>query len=159
MTPFLLILGLILASGRRMISGAKNAAFYARVRKQEDVPDYILRWIRNLHRLESPAWYFQFGSVFCFLAAFALQEYDYLEAAGIALLGTMSASSFSSVFYQGFINNSVGRPFIDSRENPRSEFVFGPISFWWPRPWKGWVRVLASPCGLIGIIVTLRLLF
>ena len=159
MKILLIALALFLASGRRMISGAKNAAFYARDSKQENIPDYILMWVRNLHRLESPAWYFQFGSVFCFLSAFALDQYGYWTAAGIALLGAMSASSFASPIYQGFINNSVAMPFVDTSENPKSEFVFGPISFWWPRPWKGWIRVLSSACGFVGIIITLQLLF
>lgn len=168
---FCLLAALLLNSARRIISGAKNAALYAKGKYVGDIPGYIFRWIQNLHRLESPAWYAQFGAVFLFLVAYQVKgEWSYpnvwsasdtwylLEVVGIALLGAQSASALAGPLFQGPINQASGKPFIDRNENPKSEFVLGPISFWWPRPWKGVVRIVGATFGAIGIFATLYLL-
>lgn len=156
---------------RRALSGAKNAAFYGTTTKINVIPGYIFRWINNLHRLESPAWYAQFGAMFFFVLAFSLKcespvdatatarALFFLKHAGIAMLATMSASSIASPFFQGFINQSTGEPFTDRQENPKSEFVLGIISFWWPRPWKGYVRWFSMVGGIAGSAAAIYLLF
>ena len=68
------------------------------------------------------------------------------------MMTTMGSSSVAGTFYQGFINVASGKNFIDSTENPKSEFAFGNISFWWNRPVYGKRRIYASIIGLIILV-------
>jgi len=154
-----LIASLVCFAARRAISGMKNAAFYGKGRPPELLPSWLKKWIKNIHFLETPAWYTQAGGTFfAFLVLAGRSGYGFWGAVGIALLAAMSASALSSPFYQGPINVSVGKPYVDRDENRKSEFAWGPISFWWPRPWFGYVRIFSAVAGAGGIAWTVVLL-
>lgn len=159
-TEFLVIsfiaAGLLLSVARRIVSGCKNAAFYGQQRHVQTLPGYIFRWIQNIHKLETPAWYAQFGAVACFMIAVALLVGKTVQEATVfGFAVTMFTSAMAGPLYQGPINQSVGRPFIDPGENPKSEFAWGRISVWWWRPWKGWRRVIGAVVGLAGNVAAL----
>lgn len=153
-----LIGAVLLGSFRRVISGIKNGAFYAKGHKE--IHPRILRYVQNLHFAETPAWYTQYGSM-CLglLAVSRLMGHGLLLSLGIALLLTMSSSAIASPFYQGFINLGTGLPFVNRNENKRSEFAWGPIRFWWPRPWWGPRRILSTFLGVGMVGGGLYLLF
>lgn len=152
---YILIAGLLSAL-RRIISGAKNGCFYAK--NVIPLPKILEKYIRNIHFLESPAWYSQFIFQFLLcLSAYRLFHIDqgfsgYCISFIAAYLTSMGSSSIAGTFYQGYINVAVGKEFIDKTENPKSEFAMGPISFWWNRPWKGIFRIYASVLGLVSLI-------
>lgn len=143
----------LLSSVRRIISGMKNGCFYAK--GKNPLPNLLAKYIYNIHYLETPAWYSQFGfQFFLCLAVYRLfhtYTFDshYYTSCLAAYLTTMGSSSIAGVFYQGYINVASDKEFIDKTENPKSEFAFGPIRFWWSRPWYGKRRILASILGAI----------
>lgn len=152
---YILIAGLLSAL-RRVISGAKNGCFYAK--GNLPYPKILEKYIGNIHFLESPAWYSHFGFQFllclCIYRLSHLGEgaMGYFISALAAYLTSMGSSSIAGTFYQGYINVATGKEFIDTTENPKSEFALGNISFWWRRPWKGKLRLYASILGLISLI-------
>lgn len=151
----------LLSAARRVISGAKNGAFYAK--GKVPLPNGVAKYVYNLHYLETPAWYAQFISQFLLcLAIYRLFDIDttlhtYLWSCTAAYLTTMGCSSMAGMFYQGYINLGSGKEFIDEDENPKSEFAFWKWKFWWPRPWYGKRRVYASILGLITLLAGIYL--
>lgn len=158
-----LSLALILSSIRRVISGAKNGCFYGK--NLNPLPSKLKRSILNLHFLETPAWYTQYGAVFFFCLALlrVLHPEVSLYTIGlsclISLLFTMGSSSMASWHFQGYINHGSGLPWEDPNENKKSEFAIFGFSFWWPRPWYYKRRKLAVVWGLILIVVGFILLY
>jgi len=157
---YLLIAG-ILSAVRRVISGAKNGCFYAKNNTSLGYPPLLEKFIKNIHFLETPAWYSHLGlQFFLCLAiyrlcdthqgAYGLSAYT-LSFVG-ALLSAMGSSAIAGVFYQGYINVGSGQSFIDSGENPKSEFAFWKWSFWWYRPVYGKRRIYASILGVFTLL-------
>lgn len=152
-----LLIAALLSALRRVISGAKNGCFYAK--GNTPYPKLLEKWIKNIHYLESPAWYTQFGSQFFLSLAlyrtfyYGNDVWSYLLPILGALMTSMGTSAIAGVFYQGYINVSDGKKFVDDTENPKSEFAFGPIHFWWKRPWYGKGRIYASILGLITMLL------
>ena len=152
---YILISG-FLSSIVRIFSGMKNGCFYAK--GNFPYPKILEKYINNIHFIETPFWYCHFG--FQFLLCLCIYRLSHLgEGAtgyGISLfaayLTAIGSSSIAGTFYQGYINVASGKEFIDTTENPKSEFALGNISFWWKRPWKGKLRVYASVLGLISLI-------
>lgn len=146
----------VLSALRRIISGMKNGCFYAK--GNIPLPKLLAKYVYNIHYLETPAWYTQFG--FQFLLCLALYRTFHIDAASSsyhlcvlgAYLTTMGSSAIAGVFYQGYINISADKNFVDETENPKSEFAFCRIHFWWPRPWYGKRRIYASIFGCITLL-------
>lgn len=136
-------IALIFSSIRRIISGMKNGCFYAKGNPWT-VPQ-LDKYIKNLHFLETPAWYFQFGAVFLFYFALLRTTNYSTDFIPIfiqllsAYLVTMGSSAMASYHFQGYINVGSNLPFDDEKENKKSEFAFGKTSIWWTRPseWLG----------------------
>ena len=155
---YLVIAGLLSAL-RRVISGAKNGTFYGK--NAHPPPPLLVKYINNIHFLETPAWYshFMFQGFLC-LAIYRLFDYEYgthgITSYAItflaACLTSMGSSSIAGPFYQGYINVGSGKEFVNVNENPKSEFAMGPIRFWWKRPWHGKRRIYASVLGLFTLI-------
>lgn len=156
-------IALILSGIRRVISGMKNGCFYAKGNNYP-VPK-LEKYIKNLHFLETPAWYVQFGSVFLFYFALlrginhTIEFYPLMIQILSAYLVTMGSSALASYHFQGYINLGSNLPWVDPKENPKSEFAFGPISFWWRRPWKGEFRKYSPILGIIAILIGMYLGF
>jgi len=144
-----------LSACSRVIGGIKNGCYYA---KGNWRPDQLKKYMDNLHYAETPNWYCLFGSLF--LCAFAIfrttrQEYEWIlffKQFLSALLVAYGSSGSASYCYQGFINVGSNLPWLDPNENPRSEFAFGPIKFWWSRPWGGKVRKFLPYIGIISLL-------
>jgi len=156
-----LVLSLLLSSLRRIISGMKNGCFYAKGNKY---PTPLLdKYIKNIHFLESPAWYVQFGSLFfSTLAIFRALNYttnifDILMQVGASLLVVMGSSGMAGYHFQGYINHGSNLPWVDIKENPKSEFAIGNVSFWWKRSWKGNRRKYFIYIGAISIVLGIYL--
>jgi len=160
---FYLSIAFILSAWRRVISGMKNGCFYA---KGNTYPVFKLyKYIQNLHFLETPAWYTQFGAVFFFVFAIMRlmnpeNDMPYIREFISSFLITMGTSGMASYHYQGYINIGSGKPFIyDENYHPdkpnKSEFAWGKINFWWYRPWVGKRRLYLIPIGIASIIAGL----
>lgn len=156
-----IVLALFLMTLRRIISGMKNGCFYGK--NANPLPEKLADYIKNIHFLESPAWYVQFGAVFLFILALFRTihpEWD-LRTLGLELLAdyllTMGSSAMASYHFQGYINHGSGLPWIDPNENPKSEFaikIFGKkYSYWWNRPWKGKWKLYSIFFGAVEIII------
>jgi len=146
-----LTLAVLFNIARRVISGIKNGVVYAE--KNRLNPEGLKKYQENLHFAETPAWYSQFfGLGFLLMGVARLLEIPFFLALGISSLITMGTSAVAGPLYQGFINLGAGWKFINNDEPKKSEFALGPISFWWPRPWWGWRRILFGimGAGMIG---------
>ncbi|MEL6673562.1 MAG: hypothetical protein AAFR61_15265 [Bacteroidota bacterium] len=152
-----LLLAVICYAWRRAISGMKNAAFYGK--GQQNPHPRLIKFIKNLHFLETPAWYTQAGQMFfCILAVFRVIHEELFTSLLLATMITLSGSGIAGPIYQGFINLADSKDFVDDAEKRESEFAWGPISFWWPRPWFGIYRVfLAVFWGLFIILLGLTI--
>jgi len=160
-----LVFVVLLTSVRRVISGMKNGAFYGRNTKP--LPPKLAKYIKNIHFLETPAWYTQFGSLF--FAVFAIFrlihfntgiEFDFWQGLlcfiiqlTATLVVCMGSSGMANFHFQGYINHGSSLPWVDPNENPLSEFAFGPISFWWKRPWYGKRRKYIILLGFLSVIL------
>jgi hypothetical protein len=156
-----LLISCLLSSIVRIFNGMKNGCFYSKGNKYP-VP-LLEKYVKNLHFIETPLWYCQFGSLFfSTLAIFRCLNYttnvfEILLQVGAALLVVMGSSGMASFHFQGFINHGSNLPWVDPNENPKSEFAWGKISFWWYRPWYGKRRVMFIPIGLISIALGIYL--
>ncbi len=159
---FYLLIALLLSSIRRVISGMKNGCFYAKGNAYE-VPK-LKKYMDNLHYLETPAWYTQFGAVYFFTFAIMRlfnvdNDIPYLREAIASILITMGCSGMASYHFQGYINLGSNQEFVSKDEDYfpehkyQSEFAFGPISFWWYRPWYGKRRKYLISIGFISILL------
>lgn len=149
---YLMLAGILMAV-RRVISGMKNGCFYAK--GSVPYPAQLEKYIKNIHYLETPAWYTQFGALFLLLlAAFrALNPTCYWYHAGAAMMATMGSSALAGFWFQGYINVGSKRSFSDRFESKVTEFAWGPIRFWRPKLAYGKRRFFASIAGLIMMAV------
>lgn len=143
----MIVLGALLMAARRVLSGLKNGAFYAKGRSLI-LNRALDKAVSNMHTVETPAWYAQFGGMFCFLFAMDLSWAGALSA----MLITMGSSALAGYHYQGFINIGSELPFEHGNENRKSEFSDW---FWWYRPWYGKRRKWTALGGVISIIIGL----
>lgn len=148
------------AALRRIISGIKNGAFYAKgnaaLYENPTFQKYLKKYVDNLHFAETPAWYTQAAQQYFLLMAIFRPMYwnevfwkAWLVPVGISVLLVMAYSALASVAYQGFINVGAGLPFVDPNENPKSEFAFWKWKFWWRRPLQGKGRVWVMVLGVV----------
>lgn len=159
-----IFIAVILSAIRRVISGMKNGAFYGKYGYHNPK---LSKYIRNLHFLETPAWYTQFGAVFFFVFAlfravyYSVDGWDILLQFVYAMMVTMGTSAAASYHFQGWINYGEGSPFHNPKEDKMSEFAWGPISFWWNRgildKYKKVVSILGAIVALVGIYLGLHL--
>lgn len=145
---------------RRQLSGLKNAAFYLKGRDHSQVDGRTIRQIRkavaNLHFVETPAWYAQAGIFAPMLYLTARSEgFAWIESIGIAIVLTLCASAIGGPFYQCPINVQEGKACVAKDERKKSEFAWGKIRFWWPRPWYGHRRIVGAAAGAIVWILVL----
>lgn len=164
-TIILLSLSVLLFSVRRVLSGIGNAIFYAKgtaYAKHKKLKGFI----ENIHSLETPQWYSHAGGHF-FAYLIVFRELITSEAflpswlipIGLSILLVMAGSALASPFYQGYINISNGRDWIDKKESRSSEFnLFGIIRFHWPRPFTGWARYLVMIFGLVYLIAAFMII-
>lgn len=145
-----IFIGAVLMSYRRVLSGLKNGAFYGKTRAI--MHRKVLRAIENLHTVETPAWYAQFGGMFCFLFAMDISWIGALSA----ILITMGSSAMANYHYQGYINIGSGLPFENENENRKSEFSDW---FWWYRPWYGKRRKYVALAGAVSVLAGLILIW
>lgn len=152
---YILLAG-ILSAIRRIISGAKNGCFYGK--NLEPKPKLLERYINNIHFLETPAWYSQFGFqtllCLCIYRTFHIDQgvLGYFISVSSALMTAMGSSAMAGVFFQGFINVGSGQPFVDTAKKSdisESEFALLGTSIWWKRWWYGKNRIYAAIFGLI----------
>lgn len=133
----------------RILEGIKSGAFYGKDMRYGIIPSATLRKaIDNIHTVETPLWYVQYGAMFILLLAFR----DDWIGIGAAFLITMGASAAGGYHRQGYINLGSGLPFEDENENRKSEFS---NKFWWKRPWYGKRRKYFAIAGIIGISIGL----
>lgn len=159
-----IVIAVILSAIRRVISGMKNGAFYGKVGPHNRK---LTKYIKNLHFLETPAWYTQFGAVFFFtLALFRAVNYScewqiILLQCIASMLVTMGTSAAASYHFQGWINYGENSPFHNPKENTMSEFAWGPIQFEWNRGFldrnKKLVAIVGAVAALAGIYLGLYL--
>jgi hypothetical protein len=155
-----IMLSAILSAIRRVISGMKNGAFYGKTGHHNPKLD---KYIKNIHFLETPAWYTQFGSLFFSVFAvfravnYSCEPLDIFMQFVAAMLVTMGSSGMASYHFQGWINYGEDSPFYNPKEDKMSEFAFGPISFWWNRGWLDKHKRLIPFIGYASIIVGIYL--
>lgn len=156
LTSILTALGLLLAGAGiamlRVFSGMKNGAFYAKAMHPGTKCE---PYVQNLHRIEAPQWYVQFGTFFVLvlLVGLGAKTHDIMYTIIGSYLLAQGASSAASYWYQAWINRGSGLPDVDPNENPKAEFalhVFGKdYSFWWSRPWYGKRRIWSQYFGVL----------
>lgn len=152
----------ILGAIQRIISGLKNATFYAK--GSSGPAPQLQKYIRNYHFLETPNWYSTYGVVFLAIWTASRMLHVYCSTTTFfiqlfaAFLTTMGTSGLTNYWYQGYINLGAGLPFENPNENPKSEFALGKVKFWWPRPWGGKRRKYIVVISAISIIVGLYLI-
>jgi hypothetical protein len=152
----LIVLSCGCVAGAHIFSAIKSGCFYAVSRQANPLPSRLSKYIKNLHYVQTPFWYFLFtGFGLMLIAVFSLIVpgqwlYNILNA----YLISGGTSAACSPFYQGFINVGAGKPFIDSAENKSMELA-DPISGktkWISRFWHGRVRILSAIGGCVMII-------
>lgn len=158
----LFIIGIVLQIILHIFSGIGNGSFYGK--NNPNANKKMEKFILNLHFVQTPRWYIQFASLFCFVLYFLLSNYEYTHMIILySIIITMSVSASASVFYQGFINWGSGLPFINKNEDKYSEFALSilnkKIVFKWFRPWYGYNRLVASLIGFLILIISIYFLF
>lgn len=154
-----LIIAIVFCSLHRVIGGMKNGAFYAKGNFKYNIK--LDKYIKNLHYLETPAWYTQFGSLFfLMLTVFRLVDYNQevliiIRQYAAAMIVTMGSSGLASYHYQGWINYGEGSPFYNPKEDKMSEFAFWNISFWWNRGWLDKYKKVIPFIGGVSILIGL----
>lgn len=135
----------------RILEGVKSGAFYGKdIKSHAILSNTLRRAIDNIHTVETPLWYAQYGAMFLLLLAYS----DSWLGIASALLISMGSSAAGGYHRQGFINVGSGLPFEDEKENRRSEFSdLG----WWERPWYGKRRKYFAIAGIFGILIGLTL--
>lgn len=130
----------------RIFEGIKSGAFYGKDMRTGIIPSKLLqRAIENIHTVETPLWYLQYGAMFFLLLAFQ----DGWWGVTSAFLIAMGSSAAGNYHRQGYINLGSGLPWEDAKENRRSEF--SDIA-WWYRPWYGRRRKWFAIGGISAII-------
>jgi hypothetical protein len=160
-----LLVSIILCSIRRVISGMKNGCFYGK--GNHNYNPKLLKYINNIHYLETPAWYTQFGSLFFSIFAvfravnYSIAPLDIAIQFIACMLVVMGSSGIASYHFQGWINYGEGSPFYNPKEDKMSEFAFWKISFFWNRGWldnyKKEVVVLSAFMIIVGLIIGLKI--
>lgn len=165
-----IIISLILCGSAHIFSAIKSGCFYAASRGE--IPEQLEKFIKNLHRVQTPFWYSLFGSLFFMILAIgrieqdshilqALLDYSFFYVVFASYLITQGISSLLGVFYQGWVNIGSGKPFIDHNEKRKFEIAspFSKRSIWLNKFWYGKNRIWISFVGLFMIIFGLYLLF
>lgn len=160
-----LFVSVILCSIRRVISGMKNGCFYAK--GNHNYNPKLLKYINNIHYLETPAWYTQFGSLFFAVFAvfravnYSLIPFEIIVQFIACMTVVMGSSGIASYHFQGWINYGEGSPFYNTKEDKMSEFAFGKISFFWNRGWldkyKKEVVAISVFMVIIGLVFGLKI--
>lgn len=157
-----LIIIVILGAIQRIISGLKNATFYAKGSATPAQP--LQKYINNYHFLETPNWYTTYGIVFFAVWAVSRMFHPFESSTTLLIqllatfLVTMGTSGLTNYWYQGYINLGAGLPFENPNENTKSEFALGSVKFWWPRPWYGKRRKYIVVISAISIVFGLYLI-
>lgn len=164
-TIFCIIIILFLHALRRVYSARKNGAFYAK-NNTNCTDEKVKSWVKNIHLLESPAWYIQFSSLFFTLfTIMRLADFNLLQSSYSSFIVTMLTSLSVEYSFQKWINLGSGLPAINPKENPKSEFTFAlsedrKISYWWPRFWYGERRVYVSLFSVLSLVtISIILIF
>lgn len=158
MLQAILIIAVIAACLLRIFSGIDNGCYYAKGNRK---PPELAKYMDNLHFVETPFWWLLFGmfGLLVFGLLFYATKQPWYYNAIESFLITRGASAMASYHYQKFINIGSGLPAVDPNENPKSEFAWGPIQFWWPRFGYGsrrkYIPFFGVAVALLGIILTL----
>ena len=156
-----LIIFILLNIGLRFISGFKNAVFYAK--GNHEIHNFLRPFVRNLHKLQTPHYYIHVGSIFFAVMAISRgMGKPVLDAIGASILIAMGTSGIAGPLYQGPINLSEGKKFVNSDENKKAEFALQiggfSFSFWYPRPWYGVYRVYFALFWVVILGITISML-
>jgi hypothetical protein len=144
---------------RTVLSGRKNGCFYHK--NDEPLPLMLDREIRNIHFLETPAWYSQSMGVFLILLAlsrglnYSLEFWTIIAQLGICsliTLGTVQAASYH--FQRGITAGTKDDDHLDKINDTEVAIVlFGKkIQFWRGRLFSNRRRKLAQWLGIIEIL-------
>ena len=114
---------------RKWLSGVGNAIFYAKGTKYA-FHKKLAGFIANIHSLETPQFYSHAGSTF-FLGLLLFRYeieiesnfYNWLVCIGLAALLVLAGSALAGPFYQGYINISWGKPWIDPNEKRKANLI------------------------------------
>jgi len=155
-TIIYITIAVILGFWMRILDAMKSGCFYS-VSRGDKENKFLKKKIANLHYIQTPLWYCQFGIIGILLfAVFRLIHPDIVWMNLLsAYLISQGTSSFASVFYQGYINVGSGLPFVDNNENKKMEFAipFFNKTIWISRFWYGKRRVYISTFGGLAMIV------
>jgi hypothetical protein len=161
---YMLLVALFIAY-RTVLSGQKNGCFYFKGSRQP-YPKLIRRAIKNIHFIETPAWYIMSATAFFF--AFALQRFgnytiDILDIAiqvGIALLFMAGTYQMPSYHFQRGITGGTKKAYeLDKiNESEVAIMLFGKkIQFWKGRLFSNKRRKLAQWLGVLEILAAIAL--
>lgn len=164
----------IFSAYRRVISGKKNGAFYAKGNR--NIKDKKIKsWINNLHRLETPAWYAQFIPVFFVtlnflrIYIFSLElefHYDILnliEQFTLTLIATMSISGLGYKNYQKYINIGAGVVDDDPIKTElifkyptlvKGKIVYKEYFFYYNKFWEKWGDNTITLMSFISLVLS-----
>jgi len=150
---------------RTVLSGRKNGAFYHK--NDAVLPPMLEREIKNLHFIETAAWYCQTGGVFLLLLS-SVRAFDYtislwpvLLEIGIAALITLGTVQAPSYHYQRAITAGLkDDDHLDATNQSEVAIViFGKkIQFWKGRLFSNKNRIIAQWLGVAEIIVGVLIL-
>lgn len=150
-------IAVILGFFMRILDAMKSGCFYS-VSRGDRENKFLKKEIKNIHYIQTPLWYCQFGIIGILLfAIFRLINPDIIWMNLLAAyLISQGTSAFASVFYQGYINVGSGLPFIDENENRKMEFAIPIINktIWIKRFWYGKRRAYISTFGGLLMIIS-----
>jgi len=154
---------------RTVISGRKNGCFY--YKNSNPLPPLLEKPIKNLHFIETPAWYTQTIGVFfllfsiCRLLNPTFEWQNILIQLGITSLITIGSYTAASYHYQrGVTGGLLSDDKLDIDYGNKSEVALEInnkvlLQFWKPRWFANRGRIVAQWIGIIEILVGIALMF
>ena len=163
-----ILAGLACFGYRTVLSGMKNGCFYFKNAKKK--PAMLERQIKNIHFIETPAWYTQSAGIFFLTLAIArainpaFELVPILISLAAAFLMVTGTYTFPSYWYQrGITGGTVPDSQLDSADQEKSEvcFMIGKrkIQFWKRQLFWNHRRRWAIPIGIVEILLGIACLF
>ena len=154
---------------RTVISGRKNGCFY--YKNTKPLPPLLEKYIKNLHFIETPAWYVQTIGIFFLVFSICRLIKPEIELLSIAiqfiatLLITVGSYTAPSYYYQvGITGGLVSDDKLDSDYGNKSEVAIKLgdkviLQFWKTRWFANKGRKVAQWIGIIEILIGISLMF
>jgi len=164
---FYIVIAAVLFTYRTVLSGRKNGCFYHK--NDNPLPPMLEREIKNIHFIESPAWYVQTGGVF--LLTFAINRGLNTDITWINLLvqfvlaslityGSVQAASYH--YQRGITAGLKDDDHLDAiSETEVAIALFGKkiLQYWKNRLFNNRGRILSQWLGISQIIIGLTLMY